>query len=156
VAKAPKPDQHRRVAGMDRRLADILDRCLEVDPERRLHDAGAVLEALARRERLQRQRPLLVFGFVAQVLLCAVLGGLGFLGVQAGIHQTEVKLLEQLETRPSAGAALVAQGMSELRWRMILLGVGITAAVAVLLSALWGWLIWTLRRKDRNAQGSEW
>src|SRR5262249_28597045 len=32
VERAPKPDKHRGVAGMDRQLAEILDRCLEVDP----------------------------------------------------------------------------------------------------------------------------
>ena len=76
-------DAHRPstcVAGMDRLLADILDRCLEVDPSRRLRMQKAVLGALARRERQLDQRPLIVFGFVAHVVLCIVLGSLGILG----------------------------------------------------------------------------
>jgi hypothetical protein len=155
VAMAPRPDKHRAVAGMDRRLAEIVDRCLEVDPARRLRDAGAVLAALARRERLQRQRPLLIFGFVAQIVLCAVLGVLAFLGVHTGIQQTEANLLPKMEHDPVA-AKMVAQEIADLRWRMILLGAGITAAVILVLSGLWGWLVWRLRRKERAEAGAEW
>ena len=151
VKNALKPDKHRGVAGMDRHLAEILDRCLEIDPVRRLRDAGAVLAALTRRERLQSQRPFLVFGFVAQILLCVVLGVVGFWGVQAGIRHTEEALMGQLASDP-AHAVAVEQGMNNLRWEMITLGMAITGGVALMLSALWGWLIWTLRRKDRLQQ----
>src|SRR5262249_20925330 len=51
IRQAPRPDEHRRVRGMDPALADILDRCLEIDPDKRLRDAGEVLAALDRRER---------------------------------------------------------------------------------------------------------
>src|SRR5262249_53066405 len=149
VQRAPRPDKHRTVTGMDRHLAEILDRCLEADPARRLRDAGSVLSALARRERLMRQRPLLVFGFVAQVLLCLLLGGLGFLGVQNGIQQTEASLMEQLEPNDPRAALLVQRGMTDLRFDLVYLGIAMTAAVTLLLSGLWGWLVWRLRRKER-------
>jgi hypothetical protein len=151
VHRAPKPDKHRGVAGMDRQLAEILDRCLEVDPVRRLRDAGAVLAALTRRERLISQRPLLVFGFVAQILLCLVVGVFAYWGVQAGIGHTEEALLQRL-ANDRASAAVVEQGMNNLRWEMNVLGIAITVGVTLVLSALWGWLIWTLRRKDRLQQ----
>jgi hypothetical protein len=155
VEKAPKPDLHRGVAGMDRHLAEIIDRCLEVSPVRRLRDAGSILAALARRERLLRQRPLLVFGFLAQVILCLVLGGLGYLGTQVAIQRTEESLMEKLDAN-DPHAALVRAGMEELRWDMIRVGILITAAVTVVLSGLWGWLIWRLRHKERLDQGDGW
>jgi hypothetical protein len=151
VERAPKPDKHRGVAGMDRQLAEILDRCLEVDPVRRLRDAGAVLAALTRRERLQSQRPLLVFGFLAQILVCAVVGCLAFWGVQAGIQHTEEALMGRM-AHDDASAAAVRESMDNLRWEMLTVGVAITAGVMLMLSALWGWLIWTLRRKDHLQQ----
>jgi hypothetical protein len=152
VENAPKPSLHRGVAGMDRHLAEILDRCLEVSPVRRLRDAGSILTALARRERLLRQRPLLAFGFMAQVILCLVLGGFGFLGVQLGIQRTEEALLQQLD--PSdPHVALVRQGMGDLRRDIISVGIVTTVAVTLVLSGLWGWLIWRLRHKERPDPG---
>ncbi len=44
VARQPSPAKHRRVKGMDRRLADIIGQCLEIDPgpqtSRRRHRPG--------------------------------------------------------------------------------------------------------------------
>ncbi|MCI0458532.1 MAG: protein kinase [Gemmataceae bacterium] len=122
VEKAPRPDEHRRLAGMDRWLVEILDRCLEVDPQRRLHDAGAVLEALARRERQRRQRPLLVFGFVAQVLIFLLMGGIAAWAATAAVARSESALIEQLLESDRVAAALVANGVQEqLRARLGLL-----------------------------------
>jgi hypothetical protein len=113
LQKAPRPDAHRRVPGVDRRLSDILDRCLEVDPGKRLPDAAAVLTALQRRERQLRQRPLLVFGFVAQVLLFLVMAGIATWAVESGIAQSEAALTEQLLRSDKVKASLVAGGLEE-------------------------------------------
>ncbi len=108
VARAPKPQAHRRVHGMDRRLCEIIDRCLEVDPARRLRDAGAVLAALTRREQQRRQRPLLVFGFVAQLLLFLFMGGAAVWAAAGAIRASEAALVEQLLESDRVSAALVA------------------------------------------------
>ena len=39
--------------------------------------------------------------------------------------------------------------MTDLRWDLVQLGIVMTAAVTLLLSGLWGWLVWRLRRKER-------
>jgi hypothetical protein len=113
VQQAPRPQGHRRVPGMDRRLAEIVDRCLEADPARRLRDAGAVLAALARRERQLRQRPLFVFGFVAQVLLFLVMAGIAAWAVEAAVDQSEKALTSQLLQSDQASASLVASALEE-------------------------------------------
>ncbi len=113
VEQAPRPNGHRRAHGMDRRLAEIIDRCLEIHPDRRLHDAGAVLQALARRERQRRQRPILIFGFVAQVLLFLVMGGSAAWAARNAVAQSEAALIEQLLESDRAAAALVANGVQE-------------------------------------------
>lgn len=74
IAAAPPPDQHRKVAGVDKRLAEIIDRCLAVQPSRRFANVQAVLTALDQRSRARARRPLLVL---------SVLGPLLFLGVMA-------------------------------------------------------------------------
>jgi hypothetical protein len=111
VYRAPRVEGHRRLPGMDRRLAEIIDRCLEVDPERRLHDAGAVLTALSRRERQRRQRPLLVSGFVMQVVLFLLMGGAAVWAAAGAVAKSERALIAQLLESDRVNAALVANGL---------------------------------------------
>src|SRR5439155_25961331 len=111
VYKAPRVEGHRRLPGMDRQLAEIIDRCLDVDPERRLHDAGAVLAALARRERQRRQRPLLVSGFVMQVVLFLLMGGAAVWAAAGAVGKSEQALIAQLLESARVNASLVANGL---------------------------------------------
>lgn len=156
VRGAARPDKHRGVAGMDRHLADLIDLCLEADPVRRLRDAGAVLAELARRERLQSQRPLVVFGFLAQVLLLALLGIVGFWGVQSAIGHAETSMLGQIEATQAADIEVVRAGIDDLRGQVVKLGLALTGAVTLLLSGLWGWLIYRLRRKEQADTPVDW
>ncbi len=74
VRDGAKPSAHRRVRGVDRRLAEIVDRCLEPDPAKRFANAQAVLDALDQRERSQSFRPLLALGGLGPLLLMLALG----------------------------------------------------------------------------------
>jgi len=69
LKESPKPNAHRSVRGVDRRLAEIIDRCLRIDPERRLANAQVVLDLLDERDRQRSRRPLLVLGVVFPVIL---------------------------------------------------------------------------------------
>ncbi len=77
---APKPTAHRSAPGMDGRLADVIDRCLDLNPGRRYPDAGAILEALRRRRTARRRTPILRLGAIASLvaLIGAVAAGLYF------------------------------------------------------------------------------
>ncbi len=92
---ASTPTAHRRVRGMDRLLAEIIDHCLAIDPERRWRDAGAVLSALERRNRRRRQRPLLALGFVAPVVLLLSMI-LSTLLIRGRANETQQKVIDQL------------------------------------------------------------
>ena len=46
IAKSAVPNEHRKVAGMDRALADIIDRCIAFDPDQRFDSVQSVLLAL--------------------------------------------------------------------------------------------------------------
>ena len=69
LANSPKPPSLRRLPGVDRRLADIIDRCLRVDPQKRYPNAQAVLDELELRDRQRARRPLLTLGIIGPVLL---------------------------------------------------------------------------------------
>src|SRR5262249_36800483 len=97
IQRAPAPTAHRQHRGMDNELATILDRCLATDPAQRLRDAGTVLEALKRRKQHRRQRPILVFGLLAPLLLLlASVGPIVWAGA-ASIDQSQSALTEQLQ-----------------------------------------------------------
>lgn len=69
IAAGPRPTKHRSQKGVDSRLADIVDRCLDPDPRRRFPDARAVLDAFESRKRHRARRPLMVLSVVGPVLL---------------------------------------------------------------------------------------
>jgi len=108
LQSAPSPCAHRRVKGVDRHLAAIIDRCLEIDPGKRLHDAGAVLAELERRRRILRNRPVLLFGLLAPLFLLLALAGVGHLALTHGLERSESALVEQLQQSDLATARLVA------------------------------------------------
>lgn len=74
ITHSPRPTAHRRVRGVDPALADVIDRCLSVDPSKRLANPQAVLDRLRVRQKQQARRPLILTGLVLPLLLvlCAL------------------------------------------------------------------------------------
>ena len=69
----PKPNRHRKVPGVDKRLADIVDRCLHTKAERRYPNAQAVLDMLEIRDRQRARRPLVALGILGPVVLLSAI-----------------------------------------------------------------------------------
>ena len=90
IQSAPAPLAHRRIAGMDRALVDILERCLAVDPEERFANVQEVLSALSARQRQRQMRPVLAFGFAFPILLLIVMAFFGWRGYHQALRDTEV------------------------------------------------------------------
>jgi hypothetical protein len=89
IRSAGTPTEHRRVAGMDRALADIIDRCLAVNPDDRFDNVQEVLDALAAR-RLNRSRlPMMVIGFVGPLLILLVTSFFSFQGYLRAVMNAE-------------------------------------------------------------------
>ncbi len=63
------PTSHRKLKGVDRRLADIISRCLSAVPSERFPNAQGIRDALDRRDRIKSLRPLLILGVLAPILL---------------------------------------------------------------------------------------
>jgi eukaryotic-like serine/threonine-protein kinase len=123
VRQAPRPAAHRQLLDMDPELAAIIDRCLEVDPEKRYRDAGAVLDALDLRERRRRQRPLLMFGLVAPVLLLTAMALGGCFLLQTAMSESEAALTAQVQDRNKLMAQVMARLVdARLQRRTDLLG----------------------------------
>ena len=72
IRRAGTPKAHRKLAGVDRSLAEIVERCLATNPAKRYPNPQAVLDALRSRATKRARRPLLVLGAVGPALLLAV------------------------------------------------------------------------------------
>jgi hypothetical protein len=73
LEQSPKPSEHRKIPGVDRRLAEIVDRCLQVDPAKRYPNAQAVIDKLELRNRQRARRPLVALGIFGPGLLLAAM-----------------------------------------------------------------------------------
>lgn len=109
LAESPQPDLHRYVPGVDRALADIVDRCLAVNPDRRYANAQVVLDALAARDRARRRRPLLILGLVGPLLLLAIMILFSWRAFTAAVGRSEQMVKEQAYRANEFAAKFVAK-----------------------------------------------
>lgn len=112
IRVSPKPVGLRSRPGIDRRLAEIVERCLQVDPEKRYPNAQAVLDTLVLRDRSRARRPLITLGIVGPSLL---LLGMAWLVVQlldtTGTDASVTMIRRALES-DTLSARVVAQSLN--------------------------------------------
>ena len=122
VRHAQPPAEHRAVPGVDRFLAEIVDGCLAPNPEKRLPNIQAVLDALAQRSIRRARRPMMILGAVGPVLLLSVVSMFAWWGFHRILRESEVALTRRaLESNRFAAqfVARAAAGELEARWRSI-------------------------------------
>ena len=73
ICEGPAAEQHRSIPGVDGMLAEIVDRCLAIEPDNRYPNVQAVLDALQARQQARMRRPLLLFGLVAPAVLLLIM-----------------------------------------------------------------------------------
>ena len=78
IQNADKPTEHRKVPGVDRRLGDIIDRCIARNPKERYPSVQDFIRALHQRELAQAKRPLMILGLIGPLLLMGVLSVLAW------------------------------------------------------------------------------
>jgi eukaryotic-like serine/threonine-protein kinase len=89
IRVAPPANEHRRVPGMDRALAEIIDRCLAVNAADRFANVQEVLDALAARARNRSRLPLMVLGFVGPLLVLLVTALFSYRGYTRAVEDAE-------------------------------------------------------------------
>jgi hypothetical protein len=112
IRVAPPPNEHRRVAGMDRALAEIIDRMLAVNPHDRFANVQEVLDALAARERNRERLPLMVLGFVGPLLVLLVTALFTYIGAQQGVENAEQGYRQWALRNNQFAAELAAEKMT--------------------------------------------
>jgi hypothetical protein len=107
---------------VDRALADLIDRCLAIDPEKRYPNVQAVLDALSSRDHSRARRPLLILGAVGPILILIALaltaGGL----FRSSYKEARGELIRRAVEGNRFAARLVAErfaGEIEKRWGIL-------------------------------------
>jgi hypothetical protein len=111
IRSSPRPAGLRMRPAIDRRLAEIIERCLQVDPKKRFPNAQAVLDMLELRDRSRARRPLITLGIIGPSVLL-----LGMAWLVAQFLQTTGKDASRLVTRRAVesdilSARLIAQSL---------------------------------------------
>lgn len=112
IRTAPPALAHRRVSGVDRSLAEIIERCLATRPEDRFANVQEIVTALAQRQRARQRRPVIAFGFIFPVLVLLVMAFFGWRGYQRALRDTEALATERALENNDFAARLAAQQVS--------------------------------------------
>lgn len=92
---AKKPTAHRKVPGVDRALADLIDQCIAADPKKRFNSIESVLAALEARDIARARRPLMLLGIIGPLLLLTVFGLFGSWAILQAVTETNEAVVDK-------------------------------------------------------------
>lgn len=110
--QSPAPEAHRRVPGVDRALADIVDKCLALHPSDRYPNVFAVLQALESRAQVRHRRPLWILGLVGPLLLLLTMSFFGYRGYQRAIREANTLAVRGAQASNQFAARLGARAVA--------------------------------------------
>jgi serine/threonine protein kinase len=122
IRQAPKPTGHRRVSGVDSSLAELIDRCLTVDPRKRYPNPQAIVDALQIRDMRRSRRPMLVLGALGPALLLLVMGLFAWASFDKAISDSTEALTHRALESNRFAARFVAETAArdiDRRWRIL-------------------------------------
>ncbi|NOX56554.1 MAG: serine/threonine protein kinase, partial [Planctomycetes bacterium] len=111
VYGSPPPSEHRKKKGVDKRLADIVDRCLSPDPEKRFPNAQAVLDALELRDRQRARRPLIALGVISPALLLVCMLPISIRAMSNAVQTARANQVERALESDALSARILARGI---------------------------------------------
>ncbi len=120
IEQSPPPSAHRQVRGVDRALAEIIDRGLAADPAKRFPNVQAVLEALDVRAARRARLPLTILGAVGPALLLAVVTWFAWQGFGTVMERSDAALTRQaLDSNEFAAQYVARTAANELEKRFV-------------------------------------
>jgi hypothetical protein len=113
IMNAPMPTDHRNVPGVDRALADIIDRCITPKPSQRFDSIQSVLFALRQREMARARRPVMMLGLLGPLLLTTVVTLFGWWAFREAVARTDIAITKKAVESNAFAAKLAARSASE-------------------------------------------
>ena len=112
IRSSAPPALHRSVAGVDRALVDIIDRCLAIQPKNRFPNVQSVIDALRARQRSRGRRPLFLLGILGPALLLTVMALFGWRGYDRAVEASDEAVMLRAADSNQFAAQFVASGVS--------------------------------------------
>lgn len=113
IRESSPPSEHRNNTNVDPPLAEIIDRCLQVDPALRISSPQMVLDLLHQREVNRARRPLIWLGFLGPILLLLLIFWIGHRVIHESVAQAERHLSQRALKGDMAMASLLASGIQQ-------------------------------------------
>ncbi|NLS92582.1 MAG: serine/threonine protein kinase [Planctomycetaceae bacterium] len=112
IRRSLLPTAHRQVRGVDRALAEIIERCLAPDPKQRFANVQAVLDALDARDARRARRPAMLLGTFGPALVLLVVSLFAWTGFSRTLARSEAELLAQALKTNRFAARSVAKAVA--------------------------------------------
>ena len=113
LGAAKRLKEHRNVPGVDRSLADIIDRCIAARPSDRFASAQSVLVALRQRDLKQQNRPLMALGVIGPLLLLGLISLFGWWAVRQATDDANRAIIHKAGDSNLFAAKLAARSAAE-------------------------------------------
>lgn len=113
IVRSRPPTRHRRVPGVDRMLADIIDRCIASDPRKRFSNIQSVLFALRQRQEAISRRPLLLLGLLGPLALLVIVGMAGWSAYNRAVIDSDRAITLKAGQSNNFAAQLAARSAAE-------------------------------------------
>ncbi|MFM7562682.1 MAG: protein kinase domain-containing protein [Planctomycetota bacterium] len=113
IIRSKPPQGHRKVPGVDRQLADIIDRCVAADPRKRFPNIQSVLFALKQRQEWISRRPLLLLGLLGPLLLLGIVGLAGWSAYRRAVVDSDSAITLKAAQSNHFAAQLAARSAAE-------------------------------------------
>jgi serine/threonine protein kinase len=113
ITSAGVPSGHRKVRGVDTKLAEIIERCLAMNPADRFPNAQAIRDALDARDRHRARRPLLLLGVVGPLVLVAAMVPIFINTLVKNREATEFEITDRALESDALSARLQAAALED-------------------------------------------
>lgn len=113
IIAAGPPRRHRQAPGVDRALAEIIERCIAIDPRKRFSSVQSVLLALRQRREAIARRPLMLLGLVGPLLLAVIASLFGWTAFRQAVYDTDTAVTKRAIESNLFAARLAARSAAE-------------------------------------------
>lgn len=122
LRKSPLPTGHRHIPGVDKGLADVVDRCLAFSESKRFPNAQAVVDSLNLLALRKARRPLLLLGALVPAFLLGITAVIGWITFTMVVAETEKALVDGSVESNRFAARFVAETAArdiDRRWQIL-------------------------------------